>query len=280
MAHPHYKLGAHVPLQRSVYETVLHALEHGMTALQLFLGPPQSFVRRSVSIDDAERCKTLVHRFDVALFSHAPYVYNLANPSSNIDGILASLANEMYTVYKCGGRGVILHPGSNADRRGGILSISSAINRMAWKEGDALLLENMAGQGNVLGDTLQELADMYNALNETSRLHTFFCIDTAHLWGRGEYRISTTEGVQEFFSTTSQLILVDGTKFIDRVRLIHLNDSAVEYGSHVDRHALIAEGHVWSHDQTSLKMWMDECSSRGIPMVMETDPSDMQKFLW
>lgn len=284
-AHPHYRLGAHVPLQETVYSTVFHALNQGMTAFQIFLGSPQSFQRRKVSDDDAARTNRLLHRFNAHLFSHAPYVYNLANENANHSGIIRSLQQEMQTVTALGGKGIVLHPGSHADPANGIRNISEALSHIEFTPGDCLLLENMAGQGNVLGSTVQQLGEMWNgvyALKPGTAAHIHFCIDTAHLWGKGECRLDTVDGVRAFFDDLDKLILHDGGRFSDRVRLIHLNDSEVKFGSRVDRHALISEGEIWKAEANlpALKEWMDEWTRRGVPMVMETDPSDIQKFWW
>lgn len=281
-AHPRYRLGTHVSLLDTVTETIQYALDHGMTALQVFLGSPQSFQRRAVSAEDATTSAKLLYRFNAHFFSHAPYVYNLANENANVSGIIASLQRELATVSRLGGGGVVLHPGSNADSALGIRNIVEALGHLTFEEKDALLLENMAGQGNVLGNTVEQLAEMWNGVylsRPVQATHIYFCIDTAHLWGKGEYSIDTEDGVRAFFSTIDSLVLKNGEKFSARVRLIHLNDSEVAFGSRVDRHALIGEGKIWSTSSESLKVWMDEWYQRGVPMVMETDPSDIQKFL-
>lgn len=282
-SHPSYRLGTHVSLQDTVHSTILFALQNGMTALQVFLGSPQSFARRQVSADDADKCRHWIYRFNAYFFSHAPYVYNLANESNGkVSQILASLKSEMTTVKRLGGHGVVLHPGSCSDRAHGMSTIAQALSRIHFEEGEALLLENMAGQGNVLGDTLQELMNIFNQLDQKCQPFVYFCIDTAHLWGRGEYSINTLDGVHAFWKTADELILNNNERFSHKIRLIHLNDSAVKFGSHVDRHALINEGEIWPNDESlgALKEWMDESARRGIPMVMETDPSDIEKFLW
>lgn len=284
-AHPQYRLGAHVSLLDTVYSTVFSALNQGMTAMQIFLGSPQSFQRRKVAEDDANKTSRLLYRFNAHLFSHAPYVYNLANENANHSGIIRSLETEMQTVTTLGGKGVVLHPGSNAEVASGIRNIAEALSQIAFTPGNCLLLENMAGQGNVLGNTVQQLAEMWNgvyALKPSSAQHIHFCIDTAHLWGKGECHLDTLEGVCTFFEGLDQLVLGNGERFSDRVRLIHLNDSSVKFGSRVDRHALISEGEIWKAEANlpALKEWMDEWTRRGVPMVMETDPSDIQKFWW
>jgi deoxyribonuclease-4 len=66
---------------------------------------------------------------------------------------------------------------------------------------------------------------------------TGFCLDTAHLWAAG-YPIDTAGGVDDTLAT------VEATLTLDRVRLVHLNDSRSELGSHSDRHEHVGAGRI------------------------------------
>lgn len=271
--YPQYQLGTHIPLAPTLYETIENALSAGMKALQIFLGSPQSTQTRHIANHDLEKTNHLIHRFDMSCFVHTPYILNLAKPDKR-SYHLSCISDLLKKTRQLGGIGVILHPGSNPDTRSGIKCIAEGLSQIQFHENELLLLENMAGQGNVLGGTLEELNDMFNQICQPNQSFIGFCIDTAHLWGRGEYRIDTVEGVDTFWKH------IDELGMSSKIRLIHLNDSAVAFGSRVDRHALIGEGQIWSQDsqKIALKRWMDECGLRLIPMVMETDPSDIEKF--
>lgn len=268
-APPSMKLGTHIPLLTTLHESLYWALEHGMNAVQVFLGSPQSFTRRSLSDEDVLKCKYLIERYNMTVISHAPYVYNMAKKADAIP----SLEKELHMVAAFGGNGVVLHPGSHPEQQKGLETLVEHIGQINFREGDLLLIENMAGQGNVLGSTLKELAFINDHLPDRCRPFVYFCVDTAHLWGRGEYHIETVEGVRQFWKDAQEVGLCE------RIRLCHLNDSKVSCGSCIDRHECIADGEIWSTNEDALKAWVQECTRRGIAMVMETDPSDMEKFL-
>lgn len=270
---PQYKLGTHVPLSSTLFETIHNAISAGMNAIQIFLGSPQSTQTRRVNDEDYVNTKHLIHRFNLSCFVHSPYILNFAKDDKH-PYQLSCIQDLLKKTHLFGGKGVILHPGSHSDRAIGIKAIANGLSQLEFEKDQMLLLENMAGQGNVLGGTLEELNEMFTQICELNQNFIGFCIDTAHLWGRGEYRLDTIEGVDTFW------IRADKLGMSNRIRLIHLNDSAVPFGSHVDRHALIGEGQIWTEDsqKIALKRWMDECSRREIPMVMETDPSDIEKF--
>lgn len=271
---PQYQqLGTHIPLASTLLETVQNALTKGMTAFQIFLGSPQSTQSRLIHDQDCAKTKELIHRFNLSCFVHSPYILNFAKSDKHIYQ-LSCIQDLLNKTRLFGGKGVVLHPGSHSDTAAGIKAIADGLSKLQFHPNELLLLENMAGQGNVLGGTLEELNEMLIQICKPNQQFIGFCIDTAHLWGRGEYRIDTVDGVNAFWNRADELGMSK------RVRLIHLNDSAVSFGSHVDRHALIGEGNIWSEDshKIALKHWMDECSRRDIPMVMETDPSDIEKF--
>lgn len=273
--YPKYRLGTHVPLMETVLQSVQQSLQKGMTCMQLFLGSPQSVNSRQLSDDDVRETRHLLDRFRMACFVHAPYILNLAKDSDKRAFQLRCVESLLSKTAQFGGSGVVLHPGSNPDQAQGITCLAKGLSEMKIEENQYLLIENMAGQGNVLGGTLEDLAAIWSNISSQSvQEQVFFCIDTAHLWGRGEYRIDTVEGVRAFWTKA------DHMKMSSRIRLVHLNDSAVPFGSRVDRHALLGEGQIWQSDESkvALKSWMDECSKRAIPMVMETDPSDIEKF--
>lgn len=283
-----YRLGSHVPVEKTIYETLKISIQHGMSAIQFFLGSPQSFQRRTISDEDAKKVNKLLDRFPTHLFSHAPYVFNLAgsvqqlawNGNREIDERISSavkaITHELRNMAKIGG-GVVLHPGNFSDKKKGCRAIAQSISTIDFQDGEFLLIENMAGQGNVIGSTLQELRDIYDYIAEfdqNKQKYVYFCIDTAHIWGKGVYKINTEEGIKKLWNDIDEILL-------GRVRLFHLNDSKVKCGACVDLHDLIGEGEIWSEKESKRALYrlMEECGKREIPMVMETHPVDMYKFM-
>ena len=270
-------LGAHVSSEKTLYETLTRCVQYGMYACQFFLGSPQSFIRKTVEEDDIQKCLSLLKKYPTHVFSHAPYVINLAgssdgNDMSKIDKCIQALEHELDVMSKLGG-GVVLHPGVSKDRKKGLENVASSISSICFKPGYKLLLEVMAGQGNSLGSTLEELKEIYENVSDDKKEYIYFCMDTAHLWGKGLYHLDKIEEVERLFSDMDRVLE-------KRVVLIHLNDSAVECGSCVDRHELIADGKIWNTEASkeALATLMKNAIDRNIPCVLETHGIDMKKF--
>ena len=102
-----------------------------------------------------------------------------------------------------------------------------------------LVLENGTGGGFGLGSTMEELAAIDRAIRATGvDVGRFgFCLDTAHLWGAG-YPIDTAAGVD------ATVAAFDEQVGLDRLRLVHLNDSRSELGSRSDRHEHVGAGRI------------------------------------
>jgi apurinic endonuclease APN1 len=103
--------------------------------------------------------------------------------------------------------------------------------------GGRLVRENAAGGGDTIGGTLEELASILGAVPSSARDQLAFCLDTAHLWGAG-YDISMAEGATAVLDRFDELI------GLDRLALVHLNDSRSIRGSRGDRHEHIGAGRV------------------------------------
>ena len=267
-------IGTHISFNKTLSKTLLFAISSGMYSFQFFLGNPQSFVRTKLSDDDIKISLSIKDRYPIHIFTHAPYVYNIAKEELNPQ-VVQSLENELKQVSLFGGNGVILHPGSNPDKKKGILEIAKNISQIDFSGSSKLILENMAGQGNMIGSSLEELRDIRDNVCDNNRKYIGFCIDTAHIWGMGIYDLSKKEGVDKMFYDIESILLVEN------ISLFHVNDSKVKFGSKLDRHELLCNGEIWSKNEgESLRYLLNKIKSYNIPIVLETDPSDMIKFLY
>lgn len=269
-------IGTHIPFGGSLYKTLLYALETGMYSFQFFLGSPQSFKRTSLKEDDISKSKTLIERFPMNIFTHAPYVFNFAKDDISSQNNIISIEKELQEVSVIGGKGVVLHPGSNPNRDQGILKIAEKISKIKFSETNTkLILENMAGQGNMIGSHLEDLRDIRDNIDNNKREFIGFCIDTAHIWGMGLYDLSKTEEIDKMF------IDIDSILGIENISLFHVNDSKVKFGSKIDRHHILCEGEIWGNRKgDSLRYLLKKINEHSIPIILETDPSDILKFLY
>lgn len=267
------KIGTHIPFIKTLEKTLLYALETGMYSFQFFLGSPQSFKRSNLKKEDIEISLEIIERFPMNIFTHAPYVFNLAK--NNSKDIILSLEDEIKKVSQFKGKGVVLHPGSNQDKNFGIVEIAKNISKINFESDSKLILENMSGQGNMIGSNLEELKEIKENIDENKRKFIGFCIDTAHIWGMGLYDLSKIDQIEKMF------IDIDSILGLENICLFHVNDSKAKFGSKLDRHQLLCQGEIWGNGKgDSLRYLLKKINEYNIPIILETDPSDILKFLY
>lgn len=279
-----YKIGSHVPFQKNLEKTLTFSISLGMYTFQIFLGSPQSFRRTTLDKKDIEKCLSILDRFPTSIFVHAPYVLNLAGSKEILawngddeqdQKTLAAIRSVESDLNQTAlfGKGVVLHPGTYKDKKKGCEAIAKSISQIDFHPMSNLILENMAGQGSVIGSSLEELRDIRNMVDKDKQKHVSFCIDTAHIWGKGLYHLNKKEGIDKMFQDIEDIL------GWENISLFHLNDSMVKCGSCVDRHHLLGEGEIWEKNKDMLHYLLERLKCKDIPCVMETDPSDMIKFL-
>jgi deoxyribonuclease IV len=242
------RLGAHLPLAAGMVRAADRAAEIGLSALQVFTDNPTSWHRRETLPAELPAFRERLDRLGVALLSvHAPYLVNLAAPDGSVwSRSVDVLANEVRVAAAYGASVVNVHVGSHrgAGAGAGAEQVALGVRRALDLAGEAgggvrIVLENGAGGGFGLGATIEELAAIDGAMAAAGvpAGRTGFCLDTAHLWGAG-YRIDTAAGVDD------ALAAFDAALGLDRVRLVHLNDSRSEAGSRSDRHEHVGGGRI------------------------------------
>lgn len=180
---------------------------YDINAAQVFTKAPQQWFGKTLT------CGTINYSKDkYYICAHAGYLINLANRESNSRDAL------LHEAKRCEYLGIpdlVVHPGSGykADVIRTLLSYGNE-----WPSSVRLLLENTAGQGKYLGGELSELENIIN----NCALPLGICYDTAHAWGHGNNVEKDLEH--------------------QMIKLIHLNDSAVPFGSKKDRHANLGYG--------------------------------------
>lgn len=241
------RIGAHLALGQGMLEAAERAVEIGATALQVFSDSPTTWTRRSEPPPDLAAFRARLAAAGIApLVIHGSYLINLAG---EIDELrrrsIELLAAELEAATAFGARYLNIHVGSN---RGG--SPETAIDRLVAGLGEALALagaagpvavtlENSPGSGGALGADLDGLSAIADALDSVgvSRRSVAFCLDTAHAWGAG-HDLASPAATDEFLAE------FDGRIGVDRLALVHLNDSRSERGSRLDRHEHLGAGRI------------------------------------
>ncbi len=234
------RLGRHMPLHSNAVKAVEIARAIGCDAIQIFASNPTGWRPTESNGASATAFARATREFDLQpVVIHAPYLINLASPGELIweksIGLLqwtlqrGALLGANYVVFHTGS-----HRGSGVDA--GIARIAQAIERILPETPPEvmLLLENDVGAGNSLGHSFEQLGATLALLPHYSQ-RLGVCIDTAHLWGAG-HDIATA------LSTQLVLAHIDSAIGLNRLKIIHLNDTEKALGSHRDVHARLGEG--------------------------------------
>jgi deoxyribonuclease-4 len=174
------------------------------------------------------------------LVIHGNYLINLASPNPVLrTRSVQAFHQEVVRALALGADYLVIHPGSGreGDRNSAVSAIIQSLRQAlrALKLGDLrILLENTAGQGTSLCWQFEEMKAILEGCRD---LDIGVCIDTAHVFAAG-HDIRSAEGLE------SALRLIDSTVGLDRVFVLHVNDSKTVLGSRVDRHEHIGKGKI------------------------------------
>ncbi len=260
-------LGAHVSAAGGTFNAPGRAKAIGATAMQLFTKQANRWAERACEDDECSRFRAALAETEVvATTAHDSYLINLASP----DPVLRARSLESFEaeLARCDALGLqflVSHPGNYMDdRESGIArnadAITEALERVRPRT--ILLLETTAGQGTVLGATFEELAELIARIPEPLRDGVGICLDTAHVFAAG-YDL-----VNDYDDVISRLGDVVG---LDRLRMMHLNDSKAPFASRKDRHELIGEGAI---GEGAFRRIMTDERLAAVPKVIETPKLD------
>ncbi len=261
-------LGAHLSIAGGIPKAVERAEAAGCEALQIFTKSVGQWKARV--LDDAEvaQFREAVSRSRLrAVVAHASYLSNLASPNPVLrDQSLASLGEELDRSERLGLLGLVMHPGT-ADEAEGLPRIAAGITQLlrARRRGQTMiLLEHTAGQGNNLGHRFEHLHTILSLVPDPVRPRVGVCLDTCHLIASG-YDISSEAGYRDTFKHFDRLI------GLDRLKVMHLNDSKRPCGSRVDRHEHIGKGCL---GLDPFRRILTDPRFAGLPMLLETPKLD------
>lgn len=279
-----WECGAHISFSSNIRDTIFDSIIKGMYTTQFFMGNPKTYNRKIIYKQDIEETKQLLKRFPMNVFSHFPYISNLAGSVKSlawsgddyvdhkINLLLKGLTYELEVLSHFNNEkksGVVIHPGSYPDRKKGLDTIILSLNKINFIHKSKLLLENCAGEGNKLCRDFKEIKYIMDGLQQEKKEHIGVCVDTAHIWGQGDYDLSSCEEIERLFDDFEQQI---GLQYFT---LLHLNDSKVQLGAKKDRHESIGKGYIWSNSFDSLILLLNKCKYYNIPILLETTCDDM-----
>lgn len=234
------KIGAHVSTAKPFSEAVNRAQEIGCECMQIFANPPQRWNPIPISDEEMIKFVELNKKYDInPVIIHGIYLVNLASDNPFFyEQSIKSLIDDMQKADKLGALGVNFHVGSTKgkDFADVLPKVKNAILKILGNSPKKpyLLLENSAGAGNIIGDTIEELASIINEV-KSDRIRVL--IDTAHAFASG-YDLRDEKGLEDFLQKFEKEI---GLK---KLVGFHLNDSKSALNSNRDRHADIGHGEI------------------------------------
>lgn len=264
------RLGFHISIAGGFKKVVPRAQERQSETIQLFSRNPRGWKYRSLDVEDISIFKKQIRENGIwPVFVHMPYLANLASTSDELwHRSLDSLIEDLKRSAIIGAHFLIMHVGSAPDKTNGLQKISEGINQALSriKNNVHLLLENTAGSGAELGHTFKQLRDIIDHVEDKKRIGVV--LDTAHAFQAG-YDLRTETAVLE------SLAEFDRTIGLERLHLVHLNDSKTAYGSHSDRHWHIGQGQIGQGMFHIL-----HCTQlQHLPFIMETPRTNLKEDL-
>ena len=235
-------MGLHLGVARGLLGAARRSRQIGARALQIFTDNPVAWRRRPEPPSDAAAFVDYAFREGIEVISiHASYLINLAGSaepfvSQSREGLIV----EMQRAPTYGATLVNTHIGSHrgVGREAGLRRIVEAVTAILAESPPSvrLVLENSSGGGDLLGSRLEDLAAILDVVGPDGE-HLAFCLDTAHLWGAG-YDVSSADGALAVIDRFDELI------GLDRLPMVHLNDSRSLLGSRTDRHEHVGAGRI------------------------------------
>jgi deoxyribonuclease-4 len=249
--------GTHLAIERAV--------ELSCNVLQLFVKNCNRWQGSELTEKEVKRFRTARGKAGlVRVVAHDSYLINLASPSAELwERSIQALIDESTRCERLGIDYLVAHPGAHlsSGETTGILRIGEAINRIHQEIGSfkvRLALETTAGQGTSLGYRFEHLRDILASLQDSQRVAV--CLDTCHIFAAG-YDIRSAEDSRRTMSQFEQAI------GLDKLAIIHVNDSKRPLGSRVDRHEHLGRGRI---GKAGFKAFLHESCLADRPLILET----------
>ena len=259
------KIGSHVSMngKEMMLGSVKEALSYQATTFMFYTGAPQNTAIKPISQLRIEEAKALMNENGIDIDDvvvHAPYIINLANTlkPETFELAVNFLKQEVERCEAIGVSRLVLHPGSHvkAGDEAGLKQIVKGLN-MALKPNQKvkIALETMAGKGSELGRTFDQLQYMIEHVEHNELLGV--CLDTCHLNDAGYDLTKFDEILDEF----------DEKIGLDRLLVVHVNDSKNDRGAHKDRHENIGYGTIGFD---TLNKIVHHPKLKDVPKILET----------
>ncbi|MGM7684486.1 deoxyribonuclease IV [Cytobacillus sp. Hm23] len=258
------KIGSHVSMsgKKMLLGASEEAVGYGANTFMIYTGAPQNTRRKKIEELNIEAGHAHMREHGIEdIVVHAPYIINIGNTTKpeTFELGVNFLRSEIERTEALRAKQIVLHPGAHvgAGAEAGINKIIEGLNEVLTPEQNVqIALETMAGKGSECGRTFEELAQIIEGVTLNEKLSV--CFDTCHTHDAGYDIVNDFDGVLQHF---------DQVIGLDRLKVLHINDSKNPTNSHKDRHENIGFGHI-GYDALSYIVHHPQLSD--IPKILET----------
>lgn len=258
------KIGSHVSMsgKKMLLAASEEAVSYGATTFMIYTGAPQNTRRKKIEEFNIEAGLAHMKEHGIEeIVVHAPYIINIGNTTneSTFELGVNFLRSEIERTKAIGAKQIVLHPGAHvgAGEEKSIKKIIEGLNEVITKDQDVqIALETMAGKGSECGKSFEELAMIIDGVTHNEFLSV--CFDTCHTHDAG-YRVA-----EDFDGVLNEFDKIIG---LDRLKVLHINDSKNPRGSRKDRHENIGFGYIGFK---ALNYIVHHPDLKDIPKILET----------
>lgn len=266
-------IGCHVSMSGKdmLLRASREASSYGANTFLIYTGAPHNTIRKPIEALRIQEGHEHMREHGISnIVVHAPFIINLGNTVSSkvFEHGITFLQSEMKRTEALGASQIVLHPGSHvgAGPQAGITRIVEGLNEVMSEAGTVQVsLETMAGKGSECGASFEELASIIDGVHHNDRLS--ICLDTCHIHDAGYDVKNDFDGILEQF---------DRIIGLDRLKVIHINDSKNTKGSRKDRHENIGHGHI---GLAALRYVANHPQLDDVPKLLETPSIGERKYV-
>lgn len=257
-------IGSHVAMKapKMLVGSAQEAHSYGANAIMIFTGAPQNTRRKDVSEMRIPEGQKLLKEYDINnIIGHAPYIINLGNTvkPQNLKFGIEFMQGEIERCDALGIQALSFHPGAHLGKGPDVAltQIAHALDEIISPDQKvSIAIETMAGKGTEVGTSFEQIAQIFDLVSQNDKLSV--TIDTCHMSDAGYDIKNDFDGVLNEF---------DHIIGLDRISVVHLNDSKNERGSHKDRHDDIGFGTIGFD---TLNYVAHHPQLEDVPKIMET----------
>ena len=258
------RIGCHLSTSKGLHKTIEQCLQINADTFQFFPRNPRGSKSRLIPDKEIEKFLELRETHDINnIVCHGAYTMNLCSDREDLRELAIQLINEdMKKIQDLKIEKYVLHPGSHKNQgiEKGLNLIVEGLNQIDVSNGQKICIETMSGKGSEVGFDLNQIA--YIIRNASIPLYV--CIDTCHLFSSGIKLVNFDDYLDEF----------DRLIGIEKIKVIHCNDSMMPFGANKDRHEKFGKGLIGKSDLFNV-IFNERLEGR--PIILET-PNNLDGY--